>query len=51
MRQRSPGAHAELSLAWLLEPLCVENFLDEILGRHHHHFTRACADYFEAGNS
>ncbi len=48
MRQRSPGAHAELSLAWLLEPLCVENFLDEIWGRHHHHFTRACADYFDA---
>jgi len=28
-------------LAWLLEPLSVETFLDEIWGKDHHHFTSA----------
>jgi ribosomal protein L16 Arg81 hydroxylase len=46
MRQRSPGVHAELSLAWLLEPLSVDNFLDEIWGTEHLHVTRDRADYF-----
>ena len=41
MQQRSPGVDAELSLAWLLEPLSVETFLDEIWGKDHHHFTSA----------
>ena len=40
MRQRSPGVDAELSLAWLLEPLSVETFLDEIWGKDHHHVKR-----------
>lgn len=48
MRQRSPGGHAELSLAWLLEPLPVETFLDEVWGKGHHHVTRARAGYFDA---
>ena len=30
MRQRSPGVNAELSLAWLLDPLSVQTFLDEM---------------------
>jgi bifunctional lysine-specific demethylase and histidyl-hydroxylase NO66 len=41
MRQRSPGVDAEMSLAWLLEPLSVETFLDEIWGKDHHHITSA----------
>lgn len=48
MRQRSPGVRAELSLAWLLEPLSVESFLDEIWGKEHHHVARRRADYFDA---
>ena len=40
MRQRSPGVDAEMSLAWLLEPLSVETFLDEIWGKDHRHITR-----------
>jgi ribosomal protein L16 Arg81 hydroxylase len=47
MRQRSPGVHPVLSLAWLLEPLSVDHFLDEIWGRDHHHFARGRADYFD----
>ena len=47
MRQRSPGVHTVLSLAWLLEPLSVDNFLDEIWGRDHHHIARGRADYFD----
>lgn len=41
MRQRSTGIDAEVSLAWLLEPLSVEIFLDEIWGKDHHHSTSA----------
>ena len=41
MRQRSTGVDAEVSLAWLLEPLSVETFLDEIWGKDHHHITSA----------
>ena len=40
MRQRSTGVDAEVSLAWLLEPLSVETFLDEIWGKDHHHIKR-----------
>jgi ribosomal protein L16 Arg81 hydroxylase len=39
MPQRAPGVDAELSLAWLLKPLSVETFLDEIWGKDHHHIT------------
>jgi ribosomal protein L16 Arg81 hydroxylase len=48
MRQRSPGVHAELSLAWLLDPLSVETFLDEVWGKSHHHITRGRAGFFDA---
>ena len=47
MRQRSPGVHPVLSLAWLLEPLSVDRFLDEIWGTDHHHIARGRADYFD----
>src|SRR6201992_348771 len=40
-------ANAELSLAWLLEPLSVETFLDEIWGNGHHHVARGHAGYFD----
>src|ERR1700744_367926 len=36
-------ANAELSLAWLLEPLSVETFLDEIWGKDHPHIPSARA--------
>jgi ribosomal protein L16 Arg81 hydroxylase len=48
MRQRSPRVDAELSLSWLLEPLSVETFLDDIWAKNHHHITRDCPDYFDA---
>jgi Cupin superfamily protein len=49
MRQRSSGIEAaELSLSWLLEPLSVETFLDDIWAKNHHHITRDCPDYFDA---
>jgi ribosomal protein L16 Arg81 hydroxylase len=38
---RTTGDNAELSLAWLLEPLSVDTFLDEIWGKDHHHITGA----------
>jgi ribosomal protein L16 Arg81 hydroxylase len=41
------GDNAELSLAWLLEPLSVEKFLDEVWAKNHHHIQRARPDYFD----
>lgn len=46
MGQRSPGVHTELSLAWLLEPLSVTTFLDEVWGNDHQHIARGRAGYF-----
>ncbi|MEZ0366153.1 cupin domain-containing protein [Mycobacterium sp. pUA109] len=37
----------EFSLAWLLHPLPVQTFLDEIWGATHHHVPRGCAGYFD----
>ncbi len=48
MRQRSSGVDAALSLAWVLEPLTVETFLDEIWANTHHHIQRDRPDYFDA---
>jgi ribosomal protein L16 Arg81 hydroxylase len=48
MRQRSPGVDIELSLAWVLDPLSVETFLDEIWAKNHHHIIRDCPEYFDA---
>lgn len=36
----------EFSLAWLLQPLTVESFLNEIWATTHHHVARGCAGYF-----
>jgi bifunctional lysine-specific demethylase and histidyl-hydroxylase NO66 len=48
MGQRSPGVHSELSLAWLLEPLTVDAFLDEFWGKSHYHVSRSSPDYFDS---
>jgi bifunctional lysine-specific demethylase and histidyl-hydroxylase NO66 len=48
MRQRAPGVNAELSLAWLIEPLSVETFLDEIWAKDHHHIARDSPEYFDS---
>jgi bifunctional lysine-specific demethylase and histidyl-hydroxylase NO66 len=47
MQQRLSGVNVGFSLAWLLQPLLVETFLDEIWGATHHHVKRGCADYFD----
>jgi len=36
----------EPSLAWLLHPLAVEAFLDEVWARTHYHVERRCPSYF-----
>jgi hypothetical protein len=38
----------EFSLAWLLQPLTVESFLNDIWATTHHHVARGCAGYFDA---
>ncbi|MGH3968951.1 MAG: cupin domain-containing protein, partial [Mycobacterium sp.] len=38
---------AEPSLAWLLQPLTVQTFLDEVWGVTHHHVARTRIDYFD----
>jgi ribosomal protein L16 Arg81 hydroxylase len=38
----------EPSLAWLLQPVTVQTFLDEIWGTKHHHVKRCCAGYFDS---
>jgi hypothetical protein len=43
-----PGVHIEPSLAWLLQPLAVETFLDDIWGATHYHVKRCCAGYFDS---
>src|SRR5271156_3632985 len=47
MRERSSGVSAEFSLAWLLQPLSVETFLDGIWAETHHHIKRGCPGYFD----
>jgi ribosomal protein L16 Arg81 hydroxylase len=37
----------ESSLAWLLDPLNVESFLDEVWGAKHYHVSRNCPGYFD----
>jgi len=41
-------ATAESSLAWLLQPLAVQTFLDEIWGATHYHVKRHRAGYFDS---
>ena len=47
MPQRLSGVN-ESSLAWLVEPLSVETFLDEIWAKTHHHIKRGSPSYFDA---
>jgi bifunctional lysine-specific demethylase and histidyl-hydroxylase NO66 len=47
MQQRVSGVDAKFSLAWLLQPLTVETFLNEIWGATHHHLKRNCPGYFD----
>jgi bifunctional lysine-specific demethylase and histidyl-hydroxylase NO66 len=47
MQRRLPGADLEFSLAWLLHPLTVESFLNEIWGTTHFHVSRNCPGYFD----
>jgi bifunctional lysine-specific demethylase and histidyl-hydroxylase NO66 len=47
MQQRASGVNVEFSVAWLLQPLPVETFLDEIWGATHYHVKRSCAGYFD----
>jgi ribosomal protein L16 Arg81 hydroxylase len=47
MRERSSGVSAEFSLAWLLQPLSVETFLDDIWAQDHYHVKRGCPGYFD----
>jgi len=48
MRQRSSGVGADLSLAWLLEPLSVDDFLGEIWGATHYHVGRDRPEYLNS---
>jgi ribosomal protein L16 Arg81 hydroxylase len=41
------GVAIEPSLAWLLRPLAVETFLNEIWAARHYHVERDCAGYFD----
>ncbi|BCZ23055.1 cupin domain-containing protein [Mycobacterium senriense] len=43
-----PTATSEPSLAWLLQPLAVETFVDQIWGITHYHVKRSCAGYFDS---
>ena len=43
-----PGVASEPSLAWLLQPLTVQTFLDEIWGATHYHVKRCRAGYFDS---
>lgn len=42
------GLTIELSLAWLLQPLTKQTFLDEIWAETHYHVKRCRADYFDS---
>ncbi len=47
MHQRSSGVDTEFSLAWVLEPLSVETFLDDIWSVTHQLIERGNPDYFD----
>ncbi|MBS4728310.1 cupin [Mycobacterium sp. SM1] len=47
MQQRVSGASVEFSLAWLLHPVPVAAFLDDIWGATHCHVKRGRAGYFD----
>jgi ribosomal protein L16 Arg81 hydroxylase len=47
MQQHLSGVSAEFSLAWLLQPLSVETFVDDIWAQDHYHVKRGCPGYFD----
>jgi bifunctional lysine-specific demethylase and histidyl-hydroxylase NO66 len=47
MQQRVSGVDAKYSLAWLLQPLTVDTFLNDIWGADHYHLKRNCPGYFD----
>jgi Cupin superfamily protein len=47
-RRRLGRVTIEPSLAWLLQPVAVETFLDEIWAETHYHVKRCCAGYFDS---
>jgi bifunctional lysine-specific demethylase and histidyl-hydroxylase NO66 len=47
MQQRVTGVDVKFSLAWLLQPLTVETFLNEIWGANHYHLKRNIPGYFD----
>lgn len=47
MQQRFSGVEPPLSLAWLLQPLKVETFLDTVWGQTHYHVSRNCPGYYD----
>lgn len=47
MRQRMPDTSAELSLAWLLRPLSVQDFLEKVWAESHYHVKHDCPSYFD----
>jgi bifunctional lysine-specific demethylase and histidyl-hydroxylase NO66 len=47
MPQRLSGADPEFSLAWLLEPLTVETFLNDVWGATQYHVSRNRPGYFD----
>jgi bifunctional lysine-specific demethylase and histidyl-hydroxylase NO66 len=48
MPQCLSGVDVEFSLAWLLQPLSVETFLNEIWAQTHYHVKRHCVGYFDS---
>jgi lysine-specific demethylase/histidyl-hydroxylase NO66 len=48
MQQRLSGVDPGLSLTWLLQPLSVETFLNEIWGATHYHVSRNSPEYFDS---
>ena len=47
-RSARSGVDPELSLGWLLAPLTVETFINEIWGQTHYHVSRNCPEYFDS---
>jgi ribosomal protein L16 Arg81 hydroxylase len=47
MQQRLSGVNVEFSLAWLLQPISVETFLNDIWAETHYHIKRGCPGYFD----
>jgi ribosomal protein L16 Arg81 hydroxylase len=48
MQRRFWSVDAEFSLAWLLQPVSVQTFLDQIWAKTRYHVERHCAGYFDS---